>query len=284
MSTVVQTRLGRVEYAKEGATGPVVLAIHGAMGGFDQGLILARAAFGILSHRAVAPSRPGYLGTPMQSGRTPEQQADLHAALLDALGHDSAVVIAVSGGGQSAVQFALRHPERCGALILVSACTAPLMAKIPFRFHVMKLLARIPGVASRLRAKVARNPLKAAERSIPDPDLRSRTVQHPEAGPLLFALQLSTMEQMATRLPGTENDIAQSRAPFAYPVEQITVPTLILHGAQDEIVPVIQATTLHHKIPASRLMVTQDGAHVTLFTHLDSVRTEVAGFLQSHGV
>jgi pimeloyl-ACP methyl ester carboxylesterase len=65
--------------------GPAVLALHGAMGGYDQGLILART-IGPPGYRFVSVSRPGYLGTPLCAGRTPEEQADLLAHLLDALG------------------------------------------------------------------------------------------------------------------------------------------------------------------------------------------------------
>jgi hypothetical protein len=57
---LVATPRGPVEYAEYGE-GPAVLALHGAMGGWDQGLLLARtlAAGG---HRFVGISRPGYLG------------------------------------------------------------------------------------------------------------------------------------------------------------------------------------------------------------------------------
>src|SRR5512133_1902046 len=77
------TARGRVEWAEYGA-GPAVLALHGAMGGWDQSLLLARtiAAGG---HRFIGLSRPGYLGTPLAAGRSPEEQADLYAAALDVL-------------------------------------------------------------------------------------------------------------------------------------------------------------------------------------------------------
>jgi pimeloyl-ACP methyl ester carboxylesterase len=102
----VVTALGVVEFAEIGE-GPVVVAIHGAMGGYDQSLVLAQT-IGNSDFRYIAISRPGYLGTPMGSGGTTEQQGDLVAALLDALGITKAGVIAVSGGGPCAVQFGLR--------------------------------------------------------------------------------------------------------------------------------------------------------------------------------
>ena len=84
------------------------------MGGYDQGLILART-IGAPEYRHVAVSRAGYLGTALTAGRNPEEQADLCADLLDALGIDRTAVLAVSGGGPCALQFALRHRDRVGA-------------------------------------------------------------------------------------------------------------------------------------------------------------------------
>jgi 2-hydroxy-6-oxonona-2,4-dienedioate hydrolase len=58
----VETGLGAIEYAREG-TGPAALVIHGAGGGFDQGLYLGRKMLGA-GFDLIAPSRFGYLGTP----------------------------------------------------------------------------------------------------------------------------------------------------------------------------------------------------------------------------
>src|SRR5262245_38660028 len=117
---------GPLEYVMRGE-GPTVLALHGGMGGFDQSQLLARALLGERTgHRVIAVSRPGYLGTPLYISPTPEEQADLYAQMLDRLRIDSAVAVAVSAGGPSALQFALRHPDRCRALILVSCCTGKL--------------------------------------------------------------------------------------------------------------------------------------------------------------
>ncbi|MCZ7671499.1 MAG: alpha/beta hydrolase [Chloroflexi bacterium] len=77
------TAVGLIEYAQAGE-GPTVLLCHGGPGGHDQSFMaapLARNGFHVLT-----PSRPGYLGTPLSSGATIEQQADGMAALLDRLG------------------------------------------------------------------------------------------------------------------------------------------------------------------------------------------------------
>ena len=86
----IQTKLGPIVYGTRGE-GPPVLVIHGAGGGFDQALHTTRM-FG-QGYHWIAPSRFGYLGTPFPENASPEAQADLHVALLDALEIDRVPII-----------------------------------------------------------------------------------------------------------------------------------------------------------------------------------------------
>lgn len=276
----VETRRGPVECAATGE-GPAVLSLHGAMGGWDQGLILART-IGAPGYRYVSVSRPGYLGTPLAAGRTPEEQADLYAEVLDALGVRDAAVMAVSGGGPSAIQFALRHRDRCRGLVLVSTCGGKVSTRVPLSFQVIKLLARWPGFGARMRRRAERDPERAARRSIADPAVRARTLRDPEAGPLFTALTASTLDRMALRLPGTENDIVVTRT-TDYPLERIQVPVLVVHGTADRMVPFeLHAKPLAARIPGAELLAVEGGEHVGIFTHRDEVRARVARFLGAH--
>ncbi len=120
-SRVANTARGPVEYAEIGDPArTAVLSVHGRPGGYDQGLVIARS-LGEQLARWIAVSRPGYLRTPIETGRTPHEQADAFQALLDSLGIRQAVVVALSAGGPSSLQFALRHADRCRGLVLVSA-------------------------------------------------------------------------------------------------------------------------------------------------------------------
>ncbi len=278
--TIANTTRGPVEYASYGE-GPTVLALHGAMGGYDQGLILART-IGAPGYRVVAVSRPGYLGTPLSAGRTPGEQADLCAGLLDALDVDRTAVMAVSGGGPCALQFALRHRDRCWGLVLVSTCSGKIATPLPLAFHLIKWLARWPWFAAAMRKKVERDPERAARRSIADPVVRARTVHDPHAGPLLADLQRSTSDRMALRLPGTENDIRVTRT-TEYPLEQIAVPVLVVHGTADLLVPFAQhGRPLAERIPGAELLAIEGGEHVAIFTHRDEVQRRVTEFLADH--
>ncbi|TIT59554.1 MAG: alpha/beta hydrolase, partial [Mesorhizobium sp.] len=98
--------------------GTPLLSIHGAGGGFDQGLANA-ANFVGEGFRIIAPSRFGYLRTPVPQDTSPAAQADAHAALLSKLNVPKAVVVGVSAGARSAVELVLRHPDKVTALILI---------------------------------------------------------------------------------------------------------------------------------------------------------------------
>ncbi|MDO8397368.1 MAG: alpha/beta hydrolase [Bradyrhizobium sp.] len=278
---IVETARGPIECAVAGAGAPL-LALHGGMGGHDQSTLLARALIADeRRHRVIAVSRPGYLGTGLSVGGSPEDQADAFAGLLDRLDIASTVVAAVSAGGPSALQFAIRHPERCRALILVSACAGHLdtPAEILSRLRVMARFARVPGLSAFLGWRARRNPEAAAARAIPDPVLRASTMDDPVAGPLLRALQASVFDRLADRLPGRINDIARfgSLGPIA--LESISAPTLVVHGRSDDIVPVSHAEVVLGVIAGAEGLLIERAGHVALFTHLASVREKVARYL-----
>ncbi len=124
-SVLLQTRCGPIEY-QEAGTGVPLLAVHGSGGGHDQGMAFAGALVeqGV---RVIAMSRFGYLRTPMPADASAAAQADAQVCLLDALGIRQAAVMGGSAGAPSALQMAIRHPDRVSALVLL----VPLAYKPP---------------------------------------------------------------------------------------------------------------------------------------------------------
>ena len=70
---IAETAVGKIEYSIAG-DGMPLLSIHGAGGGYDQGLMIATALVGD-GFKAIAPSRFGYLRTPVPSDASPAAQA-----------------------------------------------------------------------------------------------------------------------------------------------------------------------------------------------------------------
>lgn len=276
---IVPTARGPIEVLSIGE-GPAVLALHGGMGGHDQGWLLARA-LDLSGMRVLAVSRPGYLGTPLTSGQSPEAQADLYAALLETLGIAHTLVVAVSAGGTSALQFAARHPDRVRGIVLVSAATGTLEAPpdLHRRMPLIKLFANLPLLASLQAWRRRRAPERTASRSISDPALRAKTLAHPVAGPMLAQMQVLTFEHLARRLPGTLNDISTLAALPALPIAVPRQPVLAIHGTADRIAPFAQARALADASSRVELAAIDGGEHVCLFTHLDEVRATVRRFL-----
>ncbi len=279
--SVATTPHGTVEYALSGEGPITVLALHGAMGGHDQADLLGRTV-GDPRFRCLSMSRPGYLGTPLSVGQTPEEQADVYAELLDALGIDQVAVIAISGGGPSAIHFALRHPDRCRCLVLISTTGGKVTERLPMAFHLLKLLGRWPAVLRFMQGKASQDLEANLRRSITDPAVLARSLQDPEVRPLLEEMMRMGADRVGERLSGTFNDVTVTRT-RDYPLEQVEVSTLVVHGTADPFVPFEQhGKVLAARIPGAELLPVEGGEHMTIFTHRDVVRPRVVQFLQTN--
>jgi pimeloyl-ACP methyl ester carboxylesterase len=144
-SQLFKTSAGVVEAALTGH-GSTVLISHGSGGGYDMGLWLAHLIGGQFQY--IAPSRFGYLRSPLPPRPTPETQADTYAALLDTLNVNSAIIIGLSAGGASALQFALRHSGRCHGLVMISPLITSFAGHLSFhakvRFYPLVILYHGP--------------------------------------------------------------------------------------------------------------------------------------------
>jgi pimeloyl-ACP methyl ester carboxylesterase len=269
-SQIAATALGNVEYAMVGEGVPY-LQLHGTPGGYDQVLIGRKVSpeefEGVQS---IAVSRPGYLRTPLESGRTFEEQADLYAALLDELGIDKVVVYASSGGGYSGVQFALRHPDRCLALVLY----APAYGYKPFPAD---------GVSGGFSTDLMNWAISGPLLGMLAPSFLDESVELDDTKILTFRLLLRSVIPNADRRAGFENDLRlrADRAVDAWPVEQIEVPTLFLHGDADENTDYASSVELAARMPNARLVTFEGGDHLIVVTRADEVRAEVNAFVDS---
>ncbi|MER7500619.1 alpha/beta hydrolase [Nonomuraea pusilla] len=281
------TRLGPVEYDLYGSEGPVVLSVHAGLGGADQGRLFAswlqQDGFRILS-----PSRPGYGGTPPESGRTDDEQADLLAALLDELGIDRVGVLAVSAGAPVGYAFAARHPDRVWALISVGGVSRPVPSE-PGSSLQRTFMTTVGQKLTLLTARLSLESVVAAtldETSTFTEEQREARVAYIMRTPpvrAFFAAMFDTTFPYERRWTGTDNDAEQARR-GAPPLEGIVAPTLVVHGTQDGDVPFEHGRSAAERIPGARRYWMEQDDHLGFWLGPAASRAQAAAraFLRGH--
>ncbi len=275
-SRIAETSAGPIEYAC-GGDGPPVLVIHGASGGYDQGLLIARENFRA-GFEIISPSRFGYLRTPFPRDASPAAQADAHAALLDALKLDQVIVLGFSAGGRSAMQLALRHKEKVSALILESlVLAAPFRLPGFNRFALGRMLIRIvrPGVDFGYWLAIQVAPSLMIRFS----GARARIYAAASRSERIFIKAVMRgMLPLSIRLTGLANDAVNVSEPW--PLEKIGAPTLIVAAADDLFRTLPTARSIAARIAGAKLVIFGTGGHL-LVGHHEEIRAEVADFLAS---
>ena len=292
-SEIAKTDLGPVEFLTRGE-GPAVLVFHGAPGGYDQAMLLG-SYFAEDEFQTVAPSRPGYLRTPLATGLLPEQQADAMAALIDTMGIPSVAVLATSSGAPAAMQFVIRHPGKVWALVLIAAVTAKFDPDAkPQRSEPGRLV--LNGFRSDIGAWLC---VEATEKDparmlswILEAENSGTAVQRDALADYVLSdsdqlewLQglVGTFVPLSVREAGIRNDLVQIRAMSDFPFETISVPTLVVHGTADKCVPIAEAQAVAGKIPGAILYPVDGAGHlVEIGPWGPEVQKKIVEFLRQH--
>jgi len=242
--------------------GPAVLFIHGLLGSRRNWRHLVDTLDA--DHRVLAPDLFGHGASAKPMG---DYSLGAHAAtlrdLLDQLGIDRVTLVGHSLGGGIAMQFCYLFPERVERLVLVSSgglgrSVSPLLrsATIPGAEWVLPLLAsgwvrdRAEAVG-RVLARIGYRPSSdVAEAwsgftSLGDADARRA----------FLATTRSVID------PGGQTVTAHDHLPMA-----IEIPTLVVWGTRDRMIPTWHATTAHQAIAGSRVELFEGAGH---FPHLD---------------
>ena len=273
-SKILDTAAGPMEYQQIGNNGPVLLLLHGTPGGYDQ-------AIPIEGMRVLVPSRPGYLRTPLDTGRTPQEQADAYAALMDSLGIDQVIVMGASGGGPSAIAFAVRHPKRTVALIALEAVSQTLSLEeltieMPFfmssDFYMWAALSAM---------KTLMGPEGIVESVVPNPKNQRLILDDPAKLKRIESLMWSSWP-MSLRQLGDANDLTQF-ADIDLNASAISVPTLIIHGTEDINVEYTQSIALAEQIPGAILHTVDGSDHMMPFSHSEEMTAAIEEFLTGLG-
>lgn len=280
LSRVVPSRFGDLEYAEAGEGTPLLM-IHGTGGGFDQGLLFARR-LSESGYRVIAPSRFGYLRSAFPGDPSSENQADALVDLLDHLGIDRIAVAGGSAGALPALAFALRHPDRCTALVpLVPATYAPNRPPArPFSptqqamtdallnsdFLFWSVATALPDVMIGTLLGTDPELLQAAS-----PAERDRVTGI-----------MTGLMPVTRRSRGLRNDARLAGNPAPMPIERITAPTLAISLEDDRFLTADAARHIGATVPGARAIIYPDGGHVwvgrdeEIFGAIDSFLRDVS--------
>jgi pimeloyl-ACP methyl ester carboxylesterase len=283
---ILETPAGAVGYVDEGDGNPV-LYVHGSPGGSDQGTLMGRflveAGF-----RVVAPSRPGYPGTPLsEANGSPEGTAELLRGLMDALGAETFGVVCWSGGGPAAYQLAAAHPERVRAIVACAGVSgsyafATGVASIErslmssglggFVLHAIAEHAPKSLIASTVKEEGHLTGAEARE-------LTEHIWAHEDTRDFVLGLSAT----LSGRAAGLKND--QHRFPdLDLPLGSVGSPTLLVHGTADSDVGPEHSERALGAIAGSEILRVDRGTHLCVWTDpaAEGIQGRIADHLGGH--
>jgi len=263
-SEIFKTGQGDIEYAVTGEGIPV-LFLHGAGGGYDQGLWGGKVYLGD-GYKFVSVSRYGFLRSPIPVNASIKTHAALYKELLDYLEIEKVVVIGASAGGPSATQFANDYPERVSTLILVSAVSMRSAPgdKDPFYVKIIQTIQQ----SDYAYWLVSKNfqPQFLDLLGVPSDVYQTFTSEQK----ILAQEMLDVMHPMSQRRVGSINDAKMIELDDPS-TENLSAPTLIIHAKDDALVSYDHAENAHRKIKQSELILFDTGGHA-IISQLDEVR------------
>jgi pimeloyl-ACP methyl ester carboxylesterase len=287
---VIETAVGPVEVDLTDGEGPVVLASHAGLGGVDQARVLLNW-LDPTQYRLLSVSRPGYLRTPLARGRSIEEQADLFAALLDALGVERAAIVTLSAGGPPGYLFAVRHPHRVWALVAIDSVSghydmpetaSPLAQAIFMSQWGQKVLKAI----GQKKPAWLLHQLFQGTGYFTKQQIQAHvdvTLSSPQALAFMRAF-MDTMFPYKPRKAGTDNDTALYRRLTHLPLEQVRCPALIVHGTHDADVKFYHGVYAHERIPGAERFWIEEGSHLGFWLSPHAAQAQAAAreFLGHH--
>ncbi len=187
--------------------------------------------------------------------------AKLSARLLDRLGYREVDVAGVSWGGALAQVFARRYPDRCRRLIL--AATSAGSAMVPGKPSVLWKMA------TPYRYLSARH--------------MRRVAPHIYGGRIRERPRLIHRHAARIEPPSVRGYVYQLLAGLGWTsihwLHRIEIPTLILAGDDDPIIPLVNAKLMALCMPCARLCVVHGGGHLFLLTQAEELAPLIASFL-----
>jgi len=273
MSTIT-AKDGTTIYYKDWGTGPVVTFSHGWPLNADawdgQMLFLAQNGFRVVAHDRRGHGR----SSQASSGNDMNGYADDLAAVIEALNLTAVTAVGHSTGGGEVVRYLARHGTKRVARAVLIAAVPPLMLKTPGNPEGLPL-----EVFDGLRTALA----KDRSQFYKDFALTFYGANRPGAQVSQGTLDQFWIWSMQAGLKNSYESIkAFSETDFTEDLKKIDVPTLVMHGEDDQIVPVKDsAKKTARLIRGAKEIYYPGAAHGLTATLQDQVNADLLAFLKS---
>jgi non-heme chloroperoxidase len=273
-SSTITTKDGTEIYYKDWGKGPVVTFSHGwplSSDAWDgQMLFLAQNGFRVVAHDRRGHGR----SSQPSSGNDMDGYADDLAAVIEALNLKDAVLVGHSTGGGEVVRYIGRHGKKRVAKAVLIAAVPPLMLKTPANPEGLPI-----EVFDNLRSGLMKDPSQFYK------DLATQFygANRPGAKVSQGILDQFWLWSMQAGLKNAYESIkAFSETDFTEDLKKIDVPTLVMHGEDDQIVPVKDSAPKSARLIKGAKEIYYPGApHGVTATHQDQVNADLLAFLRS---
>ena len=270
----ITSKDGTPIYYKDWGRGPVVAFSHGWPLNADawdgQMLFLAQNGFRVIAHDRRGHGRSGQA----HSGNDMNGYADDLATIIETLELRNVTLVGHSTGGGEVVRYIGRHGTKRVAKVILIAAVPPLMLKTTANPEGLPLT-----VFDSIRAGV----LKDRSQFYKDLALRFYGANRPGAHVSQGVLDQFWLWSMQSGLKNAYECIkAFSETDFMEDLKKIDVPTLVLHGEDDQIVPVDGSARKSARLIKGARDIYYPGApHGLTATHQDQVNADLLAFLRA---
>lgn len=254
-ASTVNLSYGNMSYVDMGK-GDVILSVHGIFGGYDQAYDTCKDFSS--DYRIIAPSRFGYLGSDILGSGTSAEQATAYVELLDKLRIDKVYLLATSAGGSVAIRFALDYPERTKGLILY--CSAMPFSEKPEKFPEY---AGPPGFLCNDYTMFLMSPL-------------FEPIMGMEPSTIYSMLPVNERKEGVV-LDASATNLDMARNYDKYNVEELQIPTLIIHAKDDKLASYADTERAVNRFPNCTFVSFEDGGHL-LKGHGEEIKEAVFKF------
>lgn len=250
----------------DAGTGFPVLMLHGSGPGVSAWANW-RLVMPALAERArvIAPDMAGFGFTE----RRPDLQYSMDTwvaqaiGVLDALGIERADLVGNSFGGALALQVAIRHPHRIRRLVL--------MGSVGVRFDITPALDAVWGYTPSIEAMRGLLDLFAWDRSLVNDDLAKLRYE--------ASIRPGFQESFAAMFPAPRQRWVDAMASKVEDIKALPHETLVIHGREDQVIPLDTSLTLAQWIPNAQLHVYGKCGHWTQIEHAARFARLVGDFL-----